>query len=411
MRAGVTDAVFRIVRRFVFGIRVAAKTERHNFHPRITGFAHESSHSVVDNAEIFGNDFRLREILEKPELRSVLPLSVFSRLFARFDAIISVETPEMVESDYIVNGKTIIQPVFPPIIAVLLHFFPVVNGIAPKLPVLRERVGRNAGNFGRRSVVVKRKQFFAVFPHFHAVPREINRNIPENFHAVFVGVGFKRAPLLFAKVLREQKKLVIIAITPDKCRYKPIIERFIFSPFRAVAIGKSLLERHKHGIIGILSARNESPPFVAVLIETAIRLSENFRFFRKQRAVIYPARIAPEIRRRNFLRRQQTLLSERLQVYIIMTKRLGRARRIRTVAVRKRQERQNLPYFHSGGSQIIDKFIRVFAECSYSLFRRKRSERQQYSAFSCFLHIYSFRDSARHSRRSPVLPLLIVAFY
>ena len=295
VRTAVPHAIFRIIFGLMLAVRVAVKAERHNFHPGIARVFHQFPHAVVDNAEILGNDGRVKKMFEKPHLRSVCPLAVFRRRFAVFDTVVPVETPEMVEPNDIVNGKAVIYPAAPPGVIVKLHFLPIVNGVAPKLPVGRKSVGRNARNVFRLAVAVKQKQFASVFPNLNAVVRHVNRDVAENFNAPFRGVIFKLEPLRFAKKLSEQPELVFLAISVQKAGYKSIIVGFILSPVRLVAVRKFLFQSHKKRVIVVIALPAKLLPGTVFLIESGKSFFQNFCFLTEKKPVIDPSRVASEI--------------------------------------------------------------------------------------------------------------------
>ena len=91
---------------------------------------------------------------------------------------------------FFAGGKAL----YPPGIAVFFLFFPVINGVSPKLAVGAERIRRAAGNTFRVKVFVK-KELFRFRPDVRGIQRNIDRNIADDFYSFSVCVGTEFFPL------------------------------------------------------------------------------------------------------------------------------------------------------------------------------------------------------------------------
>ncbi len=101
----------------------------------------------------------------------------------------------MIDAQYVYQGEIRLQALQPPGKTVLCHFVPAVQGIPPKLAVLGKGIRRAACHLGGHIVFVQLEQL-RPGPHIGAVHCHIDRRVPNDLHALFVGVLFQFAPLL-----------------------------------------------------------------------------------------------------------------------------------------------------------------------------------------------------------------------
>ena len=99
---------------------------------------------------------------------------------------------------FFAGGKTF----YPPGIAVFFLFFPVINGVSPKLAVFGKIIRRNARNVARMSFLIKIEKFRRS-PDVAAVIRNIDGKVADYFDSAFVGVIFKVLPLAVEFILKK----------------------------------------------------------------------------------------------------------------------------------------------------------------------------------------------------------------
>ena len=102
----------------------------------------------------------------------------------------------MVDSKNVIFFPAGRKAFYPPGIAVFFLFFPVINGVSPKLAVFGKIIRRNSRNVSGVSFLIKIKKF-RICPNVAAVIRNINRKVADYFYSAFVGVIFKIFPLDF----------------------------------------------------------------------------------------------------------------------------------------------------------------------------------------------------------------------
>ena len=90
----------------------------------------------------------------------------------------------------------------PPGIAVLFHGVPIVEGVAPKLTVLTEIVGRNARNTCGKVLLIQLKQTL-ICPHVCTIVRHVDGNIANNLDTSGVCIRLELRPLAAKFVLGE----------------------------------------------------------------------------------------------------------------------------------------------------------------------------------------------------------------
>lgn len=85
----------------------------------------------------------------------------------------------MVEPYHVEQAAGRAQPLNPPAIAFVCHGVPIVQRIAPELPVRAEIVRRNTRHAERPAIVVELEQR-RVFPHVRRVVRHIDGQIADH---------------------------------------------------------------------------------------------------------------------------------------------------------------------------------------------------------------------------------------
>ncbi len=88
----------------------------------------------------------------------------------------------MVKTNNVVKFQSPAYTVNPESVILLFYFVYIVNGVAPKLPVSRKIIGRNARFKLWRAVFIQLEKRL-VRPHFAAVERGVNWQIAYDFYA------------------------------------------------------------------------------------------------------------------------------------------------------------------------------------------------------------------------------------
>ena len=108
----------------------------------------------------------------------------------------------MVDADDIVELITSLDAADPPVIAALLHVFPVIERIAPELSRRRERI-RRAASHTDRDVLLVELEHLRMGPRVRAVRSDIERDVADDLNALLIGIGLQLRPLLHELELLE----------------------------------------------------------------------------------------------------------------------------------------------------------------------------------------------------------------
>ena len=134
-----------------------ARVERklQDLHPRPAGIEHQLQNLRRQEAQILGNErdirIRLLDGTHQLESGSFDPAPVARGLVDGRDAPIALDAAEMVDAHDVIVASCRADALQPPGKAILLHALPVVDRVAPILPVFAESVGRAAGDAARAS--------------------------------------------------------------------------------------------------------------------------------------------------------------------------------------------------------------------------------------------------------------------
>ena len=136
MSAGVGAAVFRGVVRKVVVIRiVGVESELQHAHSGESGVAQQLLHAVEDVAEILSDDVDVAEVVlyrvEQLHAGTLFPGSVFGGLVTVGDSVVGVEGAEVVDTQHVEVLLRFADALEPPLVAGLVHFLPVVEGVPP----------------------------------------------------------------------------------------------------------------------------------------------------------------------------------------------------------------------------------------------------------------------------------------
>ena len=110
------------------------------------------------------------------------------------DGPVALKGPEVVDADGVIQVGGALHSSDPPAEAVSLHRRPVIEGVSPQLPLLREVVRRHAGHPGRQTVSVQ-QELLPLAPDVGAVQGDIDGQISDDLHTQAVGVLLHGLPL------------------------------------------------------------------------------------------------------------------------------------------------------------------------------------------------------------------------
>ncbi len=184
----------------------AVEGELQHLHAGVARVFQQFAYRGGEEAQVLGNDVlsaqSLVHRLEESDARAGLPPAIAGGLVAVGDGVVGVEAPEVVDAQGVVQLELEGDAPQPPGVAVLLHFFPVEKGVAPKLAVGGEAVGGTSGHLGGQALPVQ-LELVRVGPHVGAVSRDVDRQIADDGDAQGIDVLLPGVPLVKKEVLHR----------------------------------------------------------------------------------------------------------------------------------------------------------------------------------------------------------------
>src|SRR5699024_5942034 len=124
---------------------------------------------------------------------------------------VRLKSPEVVDSDRIIQIKAFLYPSDPPSVAVTRHRIPVIYGISPQLSRGAHHIRRHACEYHRFQITIKIVQF-RLRPDVRPVFRDIDRDVSHDPYAPFICILPESLPLSKKQVLGKhpEEKLVFM---------------------------------------------------------------------------------------------------------------------------------------------------------------------------------------------------------
>ena len=146
--------------------------------------------------------------LEQVLARARQPAAVGACL-ARGNAVIAVESQEVIQTHAVVERERAAQAIHPPTIAVLLHVVPAERRVAPHLALGRKVVGRRAGNLNRLAGIGQ-PEVLGFAPRVCRIVGHVHRNIADDLDALLVRIVHELTPSEVKAVLHVRLKLGLV---------------------------------------------------------------------------------------------------------------------------------------------------------------------------------------------------------
>ena len=277
----------------------------------------------------------------------------------------------MVYPDDVVELLRALDAAYPPAVAVGLHVRPVVDGVAPELPVLAEVVGRHAGNAGGYVFLVQQKAL-RVCPDVRGVERDVDGQVAYYLYPQRVDVLAQLIPLLIEHVLYPgEEPHVRVKQRPVVLQARRLAEPDVLvRPERPGHHAEVPLERHEERVVGqpagVLLAESG---YLARVPVPAARAGEaqDVEAVVVDLAVIDVHGVVAPVHGLYLRLGQQSVLDEHIEVYEIRVARIGRERGVGRVAVARRPQRQQLPGLLARRCEKICEFIGLLTEGTYAV--------------------------------------------
>ena len=187
----INHTVLRIAVRQITAGALIIKSKLQHLHARESSLLHQLQHRRSQESKILRNDRKLAKLLlhclKEAIARSLLPVAKLRSLVLCRNRIVGIKSTEMIHPHHIIQAEAVLHPRKPPGITGLLMALPAVERIAPQLTRCRKRIRRTSSYRLRLTLRIKLEQF-RMRPAVRAVHGHINRNIPDDLHAVLIGV-------------------------------------------------------------------------------------------------------------------------------------------------------------------------------------------------------------------------------
>ena len=372
MGAGVAHRVHGIQVRQIVALLPGVKGKFQHLHAGIAGVLLQFPHLRGDVTQIFGDEIQSRQSfpdgVDEGHSRPGAPVAILCGFVLGRDGPVAFQPPEMVNPHHIIHGGGSGQPPNPPAVAGFFVDGPVVQGIAPQLPVGGEGVRGTAGNRSGTKAAVQLEQM-GIGPNIRRVQRHIDGNVPDNANALFVGIAPQCLPLAEELVLEEPVKIQVFS------QLLPLLLQSLRTAgFEALRPGKpggapqSILDSHKQGVVvepkGIFPA------------ESVIFLPGDKSFMGGAKNWIPPGVLEPKVHPVGgglpgelfqLLLPQQSLLCQNIQINEVGISCPGGEGLIGGVSVACGIQGKNLPAGLPGTLEKVHEFVGVFSHGAHTV--------------------------------------------
>ena len=252
MGAGIHHAVLDVVVGQILAVP-AAEGELQHLHAREGAVGQQLSHAGEQFTQILGNDGQLAkgsfQRIEQLHAGAILPLAGAGGGAVRRDGPIGIEAAEVVDAQQVVDAQCVAHPAHPPRVAGLFVVVPVVQRVAPQLTVCREVIRRAARHTGKAAVGVQLKQR-AAHPCIHRVGRDVDGDVAQDLHVLFVGVGLHRLPLGRKLILHKLPETDLFLVFGGKGgKGLPVAQTVGLVPLHPVLHAVGCLQGHVQGVV------------------------------------------------------------------------------------------------------------------------------------------------------------------
>ena len=313
----------------------------------------------------------------------------------------------MVDAHSVVQFQRKAHALDPPRILCMFVPGPVIQRVAPQLAVGRKIIWRAARHLFGQARLVQPEQL-APGPDIGRIGRDINGDIPQNAHALFIRISFQRTPLGKKLVLAEFPKVHLgfvpgIQLLNGAC----LMHAQRLGPLLVMPAPLKALCRHEQGIVFQPPALFVTKVIVIVRVpfgkpckclaqHRKVRLAHGViihrsgRFSKGQGGIFFPL--------------QKALFAQRLKIDKIRAGRKGRTALIRAVAKPCGRQRQYLPHALARAGQKIYKIISTLAQRANAKRPRQAGNRHQNAALP---HKRSLPPRAARAARLAIICIIV----
>ena len=285
----------------------------------------------------------------------------------------------MVDADGIIAAGVAANAPDPPAEAVRAHPIPVVEGIAPELPVLREVVRRHPGDFHRIALLVQPEEL-PLAPDIGGVQGDVDGQVPDDPDALFPGVGLQRRPLRVKEVLDVNVEVHVLRelFPPGFHRLRRVVPEGLVRPVQPAFPAEMAFRGEIEGVVlhpGAAGAEGGDPRLILDPAPAEGGAQEPFPA--GQHRAIVDGGVAGDTGVLHLRRRQKAVLPQEWQVQQQGIPREGGDAGVGGVPAAPRRQGQHLPPALPGVPQEVQKFPGFRPQRTDAELRRQRKHRQQ----------------------------------
>ena len=362
MRAGVADAVGRVVVGPVVGVVAGVKGKLNDLHAGETRVGEQLGDLGRHVAQVLGDELELGEGLleraDQPHAGAGDPTAVLGRGLPRGHRPVALEAAEVVHADHVVQAPRACQATLPPGETVLLHRLVVVERVAPQLAVGREGVGRAAGD-AHGQVLLVQLEAPGVGPDVGGVERHVDRQVADDADAAVVGVRAQGLPLAEEEVLDvgEEPDVILELGRVARDGLRAVHADALIGPVGPGDHAKVALDGHEERVVvepGGVGLRELHDLRVVAVPAAFARAGEQVEAVRVEGAVVHVRGVAPPVGPLDLVRCEQAALHQVVEVDQVGVAGKGRRALIGGVAVARGAQGQHLPPGLVGLDQPVD---------------------------------------------------------
>ena len=280
----------------------------------------------------------------------------------------------MIDAQHVEQLSCAIDAPYPPSEAIVTHGVPVVQRVAPQLPVGAEVVWRHAGYRLRHELVVQLEEL-GLGPHIGGVHGHIDGQVADDADAQLVDIVPQRVPLLEEQILHIHEERHVLR------QQRPVLRQCLFLPQPDVLRPLRPGPHAEVPLAGHIQRVIRQPPGVfrrkgrylrAVPLPAPLEgLLQQAEPTLVDLAVVHVPGITAPVAGPALLLRQQPVGRQQLRVNVVGVAGVGGKALIRRVAVAGRAERQHLPIVLSRVLQKVRELIGCLAQRADAIGRRQ----------------------------------------
>ena len=393
----------------------------------------EFAHARPDLAQVLGDDFQVRQrLLHAPKqrlARGLDPLALAGGGAGGGDGVVVGKADEVVDAQPVEHRPRRVQAAQPPAEAVAAHLLPVVEGVAPALPVGAEVIRRHAGHAQGSKVLFVQLEKLRLRPGVGGILGHVDGHVAKEGDALCVYVILQRLPLAEEQPLAVAVK--VGALLKGRGVHAPHVLIFL-RPLRPHSPAAGILDGGVEGVgvqpvdvfLAVRRPRLPRGKFAHILLNARKRLlkrqAQERLLARAHIGEVHAVGIGSGVGQ---FRVEQPFLAQQFQVDEHRVARVRRAGLVGRFAVSRRPDGQHLPHAQPRLFHKVGKGVSLLAQRAYAAGGGQRGHVHQHAALAHAdrLHIkrshplytvakhFEREISGRKGQRNSAFPSVFVA--